>query len=183
MTEDDRPAFGRALAQTMETFGPAAGVVTAGVLDTWWGLFQRFTLSAFAAALRQHLLDPDRGRFPPRPADIIHHLTRTMPEAMLAAAHAYLAPRRDEMLQLTDRIAALTLMNLDGEHAMELGSLRTRVNAIVSDPAYQRAAGIHAAGSSGAFALLVDGDEAPVALLGAALDDIMATLGVDDNAR
>lgn len=43
-------------------------------VEMYWSLFGEHDIHELMAALKAHVLDPDRGRFPPRPADITHQL-------------------------------------------------------------------------------------------------------------
>lgn len=43
-------------------------------LAMWFMALQRFELSEVRAALSRHVGDPDRGQFPPRPADIVRQI-------------------------------------------------------------------------------------------------------------
>lgn len=59
----------------MDALSPAAAIhdraLTVPVLDAWVDALGDFPDAAIAAAVREHMRDPDRGRFFPKPADII----------------------------------------------------------------------------------------------------------------
>lgn len=41
------------------------------VMDLWWQAMKPFDLPAFKDAMTRHALDPDRGQFLPKPADVV----------------------------------------------------------------------------------------------------------------
>lgn len=41
------------------------------VMDLWWQAMKPFDLPAFKDAMNRHALDPDRGQFLPKPADVV----------------------------------------------------------------------------------------------------------------
>lgn len=43
-------------------------------VEMYWSLFGEHDIHELMGALKAHVLDPERGRFPPRPADITHQL-------------------------------------------------------------------------------------------------------------
>lgn len=54
-------------------------------LDVWWAACERFDIEQVRAALTAHAMDPERGQFPPKPADVVRHLAGTATDrAMLA---------------------------------------------------------------------------------------------------
>ena len=68
MTDDDFPAFQAALRAAAEVTGHA---LSEEQIMLYWDLLSDKNIDDVKAAVRAHLRDPDRGRFMPRPADII----------------------------------------------------------------------------------------------------------------
>jgi len=59
--------------------------VSTFMLDVWWQACQGFDLEQVRKALTAHAMDPDRGNFSPKPADIVRQLGGTATDrAMLA---------------------------------------------------------------------------------------------------
>ena len=48
--------------------------VSTFALDVWWNALKGFDLSAIREAFNRHLMNPDSGQFPPKPADIVRML-------------------------------------------------------------------------------------------------------------
>ena len=69
MVQEDRPAFAELLAATFEVYSNAT--LTPNAVAIWWAALERYPLEAVRGALSAHLTNPDRGRFAPKPADII----------------------------------------------------------------------------------------------------------------
>ena len=54
-------------------------------LQVWWSACERFDFEQVSKALTQHAMDPDRGQFAPKPADMVRMLQGTSTDkAMLA---------------------------------------------------------------------------------------------------
>lgn len=59
--------------------------VSAFALSVWWQACQNFDLEQVVKALTAHAMDPEQGRFPPMPADIVKHLNGTHTDRALVA--------------------------------------------------------------------------------------------------
>jgi hypothetical protein len=69
--------------------------VTQFALDVWWATCERFDLEQVRKALTAHAMDPERGQFPPKPADVVRALQGTHGDrALLAWSKAYEAIQR-----------------------------------------------------------------------------------------
>lgn len=54
-------------------------------LDVWWAACERFDIEQVRTALTAHAMDPERGQFAPKPADVVRQLAGTATDrAMLA---------------------------------------------------------------------------------------------------
>lgn len=74
MIDSEKPEFARLLKATMELFG---GNPTRDATALWWASMKRYTLDQVRAAFSAHVQDPLRGRFTPKPADLIAALAET----------------------------------------------------------------------------------------------------------
>lgn len=72
MREVDREAFGTNLARAMSFYDKP---LKRSQLDLWFDLLADYELTDVLAALRSHMADPAAGRFSPKPADLISHMT------------------------------------------------------------------------------------------------------------
>lgn len=72
MEPKDRKAFAELLGATIEVYGTQ---LSATSMELWWNVLAAFPLAAVRAALSAHLRDPHAGRFAPKPADVVGHLT------------------------------------------------------------------------------------------------------------
>lgn len=70
MVEDDKPAFLRMVAGALASWDKD---VTPATLNLWWVAMQvkAYPLARIQQAFGQYLVDPDKGHFAPRPADIV----------------------------------------------------------------------------------------------------------------
>ncbi len=59
--------------------------VTPFALSVWWSACQPFALEQIGKALTAHAMDPERGQFPPMPADIVKQLHGTFTDRSLVA--------------------------------------------------------------------------------------------------
>jgi hypothetical protein len=71
MTPQDAKAFGEILGATMMLYEKD---VPLPVAQVWFKALVQFEIADIAIALERHVKDPDTGRFPPKPADVIAHL-------------------------------------------------------------------------------------------------------------
>ena len=75
MKSTDSPAFAMALAGCLTEIYDKA--VTPALREVWERALDTYNLADVQAALAAHIADPDAGRFPPKPADIIRRLPMT----------------------------------------------------------------------------------------------------------
>lgn len=68
MKSSDRQRFAALMAQASETY---AKPLTEGGLTLWWTLMRDHTIDDVERAMHAHMLDPERGRFLPVPADLV----------------------------------------------------------------------------------------------------------------
>ena len=68
MTDSDRHDFAELLTATMQVYGATLSATAIGI---WWGALARHGIENVRAALSAHVQDPERGRFAPKPADVI----------------------------------------------------------------------------------------------------------------
>ena len=54
-------------------------------LGVWWQACQRYEFAMVKRALEAHVMDPDSGKWPPMPADIVKHLHGTSADRSLIA--------------------------------------------------------------------------------------------------
>jgi|GEM_PF-189973 len=71
MDEGDREAFAELVT---EALGFYRQDVTEFQLEIWWEALRRFELAEVRKAFSFHIQNPDRGQFPPRPADVTRYL-------------------------------------------------------------------------------------------------------------
>lgn len=82
MQPGDRQAFSRLLTDALAFYRQD---VSAFALDVWWAACERFDLEQVRGALTAHAMDPERGQFAPKPADLVRQLAGTATDrAMLA---------------------------------------------------------------------------------------------------
>lgn len=82
MTESDRAAMGELLTQVLSFYGQSVSPFALGV---WWQACQGFELAQVRRAMTAHAMDPDRGQWAPKPADIVRQLQGTMADRSLIA--------------------------------------------------------------------------------------------------
>lgn len=71
MKPDERQAFGQFLTGALGFWGQS---VNAFSLNVWWQACESMAFDQVRDAFTQHALDPDRGQFAPKPADLIRQL-------------------------------------------------------------------------------------------------------------
>lgn len=74
MQPTDLKPFQRLLTDALAYYGKDATKFT---LDVWWNACQQFDLEQVSKALTAHAMDPERGQFAPKVADIIRVLAGT----------------------------------------------------------------------------------------------------------
>lgn len=92
MQEADRPAFAAMMSDVLAFHRQALSRFALGV---WWQACQPFDFEQVTKALSAHVMDPERGRFPPMPADIVRQLQGTQTDrALVAWGRVYEAMQR-----------------------------------------------------------------------------------------
>lgn len=91
MVETDKKRFAAILRASMLTLGAAAPEVE--VLRVWWSALNHFRLADVEAAFGEYV---SRGKFAPRPADIIEIIDRMRPDGRPTADEAWSMIPRDE---------------------------------------------------------------------------------------
>lgn len=71
MKQDDKDIFGQMMTGIAEIYGKK---LSAPLLEIYWHLLTKYSLSQIKSALEKHMLNPDAGQFMPKPADIIRYL-------------------------------------------------------------------------------------------------------------
>ena len=74
MRADEMPAFKDLLTDAMAYYGKDCSAFT---LTVWWGALQGCELEQVATALQRHAMDPERGQFAPKVADLVRVLQGT----------------------------------------------------------------------------------------------------------
>lgn len=82
MKPSERKAFAELLADALAFYRMDLSTFALGV---WWQACEGFDLEQVAKALTAHALDPDRGQYPPKPADLIRVLRGTSADRSLIA--------------------------------------------------------------------------------------------------
>ena len=92
MRAEDQQDFVNLLTDALAFYGQG---VTTFVISVWWQACQSYDLEQVRKALTAHAMDPDRGHFAPKPADIVRQLSGTHTDrAMLAWGKALEAASR-----------------------------------------------------------------------------------------
>lgn len=73
MEKSEKAQFGQYLTAVMELYGHA---LTPSAAAIWWSALESHSLDDVRSALSAHVKDPDRGRFAPKPADVIAQMPR-----------------------------------------------------------------------------------------------------------
>lgn len=82
MNDVEREDFSALLAQALGFYGQTLSPFALGV---WWQACQGVELADVRRALTAHAMDPDRGQFAPKPADIVRMLRGTSADRSLIA--------------------------------------------------------------------------------------------------
>jgi len=92
MKHDDKPKFKTLLTDVLSFYKQDVSVFA---LSVWWQACEGFDFEQVAKAMTAHAMDPDRGQFAPKPADIVRQLAGTRTDkAMLAWGKAFDAASR-----------------------------------------------------------------------------------------
>ena len=71
MKQRDKQAFAQMLTAMSELYGKEA---SSAYMRLWWNALQHFPLAKVQQAFSDHVKDPDRGQWMPKPADIIRQI-------------------------------------------------------------------------------------------------------------
>lgn len=82
MRASDRAQFVDLLTDALGFYGQT---VSPFAVSVWWQACDRFELEQVAKALTGHAMDPDRGQWAPKPADIVRQLQGTHTDRSLIA--------------------------------------------------------------------------------------------------
>lgn len=82
MNNEDKPAFADLMTDALAFYGQPP---TTFALSVWWQACQGFSMEQVGKALTAHAMDPDRGHFPPKPADLVRVLQGTHQDRSLVA--------------------------------------------------------------------------------------------------
>lgn len=82
MQLSDKPAFAALLTDALAFYRQD---VSGFALSVWWAACERFDLEQVRKALTAHAMDPERGQFAPKPADMVRQLEGTATDRALLA--------------------------------------------------------------------------------------------------
>lgn len=82
MQASDKPAFKNLITDVLAFYKQDASPFA---LSVWWQACARFDLEQVSKALTGHAMDPDRGQFPPKPADLVRQLEGTATDRAMIA--------------------------------------------------------------------------------------------------
>lgn len=82
MKQSDFENFSGLLSQVLGFYNQT---VSKFALQVWWEACQRYDLGQVSKAMTAHAMDPDRGHFAPRPADIVRKLDGSAADRSLIA--------------------------------------------------------------------------------------------------
>lgn len=82
MQAADKPAFKALLGDAMAFYRQD---VSKFALSVWWAACERYDFEQVSKALTAHAMDPERGQFAPKPADIVRQLEGTQTDRSLIA--------------------------------------------------------------------------------------------------
>lgn len=104
MNQDEAPEFFTMLDTTYDLIGVGpAKVISAAAKAMFFEDLQHYPLHLIKSALQAHRVDPDRGRFTPKPADIASQIERRRAVQWVSADEAWAklptAPRRASRLE------------------------------------------------------------------------------------
>jgi hypothetical protein len=102
MRASDRKAFSELLTDALAFYGQATSKFA---MDVWWQACQGFELEQVSKALTAHAMDPERGHFAPKPADIVRQLQGTQTDRSLLAW--------GKLLEAMQRVGAYTSVAFD----------------------------------------------------------------------
>lgn len=82
MRQDEKPKFGDYITDVMAYYRKDASRF---VLDVWWAACQGFEMEQVRKAIQAHIMDPDKGQFAPKVADMVRVLQGTMSDRAAVA--------------------------------------------------------------------------------------------------
>lgn len=82
MNIQDKSKFAQLLTDVQAFYRQNVSTFALGV---WWQACERFDFEQVSKALTQHAMDPDRGQFAPKPADVVRLLQGTRTDRALLA--------------------------------------------------------------------------------------------------
>lgn len=115
MKQSDFPDFAVLISDVMAFYRQD---VSEFAMSVWWEACKSYDLEQVRKALTSHAMDPERGQFPPKPADLVRALHGTHTDrALLAWNRAYKAISEYGMYQspnLGDEVAHAVVLSLGG---------------------------------------------------------------------
>lgn len=87
MNATDKPAFAACIVGCLQEVYEKS--VTANMLSVWFAALQTYPMEAVQSAIQNHITDPERGRFAPKPADIIGRIVETISDDRPGADEAW----------------------------------------------------------------------------------------------
>lgn len=93
MIDNDLDRFADLIHGTAEMFGKTLPQRAIGI---WWQAMQRYEFSTVEAAIGAHLVDPERGRWMPTPADVVAQVDKHNPDGRPDANEAWAMLSFDE---------------------------------------------------------------------------------------
>lgn len=105
MVELDKKQFAEIIRATLGIYDKE---ITKETLVIWWAALKPHSIEMVREALSRHVQDKDRGRFAPKPADVIAMIDRMQPDGRPTADEAWaLYPRNEaDSAVLNDEICA-----------------------------------------------------------------------------
>lgn len=82
MTPRDQPEFVAYITRVLGFYRQDASEFA---IDVWWQACQPFDMQQVRRALSAHTLHPEKGQFPPKPADLVRELAGTFTDRALMA--------------------------------------------------------------------------------------------------
>lgn len=106
MLDEDKGEFTKLLAASMDIYGRP---ITTSFANIFFAALGQYDLATVQEALNRHIQDPDGGRFPPKPADLIRQITNAVasdgrPDKNEAWALAQSAMDESKTVVLTEEI-------------------------------------------------------------------------------
>lgn len=93
MFDQDKKQFAEVMRATLGIYDKE---ITAETLLIWWNALKTHSIELVREALSRHVQDKDRGRFAPKPADVIAMIDRMAPDGRPTADEAWAIYPRNE---------------------------------------------------------------------------------------